>query len=496
MNPVQPPPVTAPRPTAPVLQPEAITEDPWGSDDPLLWCAMRVRRITIMSAAVIAFFILLYGLGMYSLFTTVLYEGEEALEESAGILLLLITPLILAIVGGIVTAVLAKNVGRLSQQPGAPDGASSAKMVLWLSTLLWILLFIVFIRSLMITTEPDNPDEDPFPIGLLTVLPAYIGLCLAVFTSGAAMAASSEDRKLESMLVVGLGWAAFIVFLILPAMVSSWNIGSGNGDLDWDSVIFWLRFGNLLPAILPWLIVLALYWTHSKSVDQLETIAQPPSPAEAIYTTAGAEGGRCAACGGTLTVHPRTQEIFCTACGAGLSPDEVVVEAERSDHEFVEQEKEPEPAPEPAPTHDQVPAAAAVAVAVPTPEPARQNPKSCTLCGGELATLSKNHQIYCTACGAGLPGSREQPVPVTPPPPREPVQPQVEHVVQVPEPQAAPAPPPAVPKAPPTPPPRPSPPPATPPAGVPGRCPKCGGTMTVHPRTNERFCPACGTGLS
>ena len=272
-------------PQTPMLQahpprPGPTKEEPWGSEDPLMWCARKVRRLTLMSSASIAFLILLFGAGMYTLFTIVIYEGEEQLEGegAGGLILLLITPLALAITGGIMTAILAKNVGRLAEQPGAPSGAPKAKLILWLSAALWFFLFIVFFIAILTTAEGGEEGSDgDFPVGLLTILPVYMGLCLAVFTSGAALAAASEENRLESFLVLGLGWAAFVVFLILPALLSSWNIGSGNETIDWDSVIFWLRFGNLFPAVLPWLIVLALNWTHVRSIDILEASGTAPS---------------------------------------------------------------------------------------------------------------------------------------------------------------------------------------------------------------------------
>ncbi len=237
-----------------------------------MWCVRKVRRLTIISSATIAFLILLFGAGLYTLFTVIIYEGEEQLEGegAGGLILLLITPLALAIAGGILTAVLAKNVGRLAKQPGAPSGASMAKLVLWISAALWFFLFIVFFIALLTNVEGGEEGSDgDFPVGLLTILPVYMGLCLAVFTSGAAMAASSEDTRLEGLLVLGLGWAAFIVFLILPALLYSWNIGSENEVIDWDNLIFWLRFGNLFPAVLPWLIVLGLNWIHVKNIDMI-----------------------------------------------------------------------------------------------------------------------------------------------------------------------------------------------------------------------------------
>ncbi len=449
-----------------------------------MWCARKVRRLTLMSSATIAFLILLFGAGLYTLFTIVIYEGEEQLEGegAVGLILLLITPLALAIAGGILTAILARNVGRLAEQPGAPSGAPMAKLVLWLSSALWFFLFIVFFIALLTTAEGGEEGSDgDFPIGLLTILPVYMGLCLAVFTSGAALATASEENRLESFLVLGLGWAAFIVFLILPALLSSWNIGSGNETIDWNSVTFWLRFGSLFPAVLPWLVVLALNWTHVRSIDILGASGTVPSVTTFGAMSNGSRGNGCDRCGGALSVHPKTQEVFCTACGAGLASEEVVVAAGTSADLFVEQQRPPGPTLEPAPTHTVPP---------PVAGPVHADPDACTICGGKLATLTMSQQLYCTGCGAGLPGDRtEQPAdPIQQAPPTQPVQqappPQQ---VQRPQPQALSQPPPAPVVAT-------APPPAAPRAR--GKCSNCGGAMTVHPRTKEMFCPACGAGLS
>ena len=196
----QPPYPPVPAAPLPPPAPGPTKDAPWGDEDPLMWCAGRVRNRAILSASVIAFFILLFGIGMYSLFTTAVYGGD--LEGKPGLIVLLITPLVLAIVGGILTAVLARNVGRLVKQRDAPEGAFKARPVLWLSSLLWFLLFFVFIGSLLYRMEPAEEGNDPFPIGIITILPIYMGLCLAVFTGGAAMAAWTERSKLEAFLVV------------------------------------------------------------------------------------------------------------------------------------------------------------------------------------------------------------------------------------------------------------------------------------------------------
>ncbi|NOQ55018.1 MAG: hypothetical protein GQ558_10505, partial [Thermoplasmata archaeon] len=436
--------------------------EPWGSEDPLMWCARKVRRLTLMSSATIAFLILLFGAGLYTLFTIIIYEGEDSLEDegAVGLVLLLITPLALAIAGGILTAILARSVGRLAEQPGAPSGAPMAKLVLWLSSALWFFLFIVFFIAILTTVEGGEEGSDgDFPVGLLTILPVYMGLCLAVFTSGAALAAASEENRLESFLVLGLGWAAFIVFLILPALLSSWNIGSGNETIDWNSVTFWLRFGNLFPAVLPWPIVLALNWTHVRSIDILGASGTVPSVTTFGAVSNGSRGNGCDRCGGALSVHPKTQEVFCTACGAGLASEEVVVEAGTPADLFVEQQKPPETTLVPAPTHTVPP---------PVAGPVHADPDACTICGGKLATLTMSQQLYCTGCGAGLPGDRTaQPAePIQQAAPTQPVQqaPPPQQAQPRPQPRSQPPPAPVVATAPP---------PAAPRAR--GMCSNCGG---------------------
>jgi predicted RNA-binding Zn-ribbon protein involved in translation (DUF1610 family) len=400
---------------------------------------------TRWGSASIAFFILLFGLGMYGLFTTALYEGEEGLEGAGGLILLLITPIILAIVAAIATGILARAVGRFSKLPGAPPAMTRARWILWIALLLWLLLIVVFPASATIQSDPDNPDGEPFPIGIITVLPVYMGLCLAVYTTGAAMIAWSERNRIETFMVIGLGWAAFGMFLILPAMVSSWNIGGG--DVNWDQVIFWLRFGNLFPALLPWIIVLALNWVQGRSIALLEADMRGQTGEGAQVATTRADA--CPQCGGNLSVHPKTLEVFCAACGWGLASEEdgpIEVDAQpvttpktvpvQAEDMFVEQGTPSDPLPSPSPS-------------LPP-----QQPDACTLCGGQLAALSMTQQVYCTSCGAGLPRAEKPTSPSVPP-----VEP-------------------------------------APPSAQPGTCTNCGASLTVHPRTQQVFCPACGAGLS
>ena len=86
MNTVPPPPVTAhPPPMAP-LPPETSKEEPWGAEDPLLWSARRARFHTVWGSVAIAFLVLLFGAGMYTLFTVAIYEGD--IEGHSSLILL------------------------------------------------------------------------------------------------------------------------------------------------------------------------------------------------------------------------------------------------------------------------------------------------------------------------------------------------------------------------------------------------------------------------
>ncbi|UCC93616.1 MAG: zinc ribbon domain-containing protein [Thermoplasmata archaeon] len=460
MNSAPPPPVVAQPSPYSAPPPEPSKEEPWGLEDPLLWCARRVRLHALWGSSVIALLVLLFGVGMYVLFTAAIFEGN--IEGEPMLILLLLTPFILAIVGAVATGALARNVGRLAKQPLAPPGASTARGVLWFSVLLWVMLLVMFPVSLTITT--DGGDE-PFPIGILTVLPVYIGFCVAIYTTGAAYAAWSESNKAESLLVIGLAWAAFGMFLLLPSVISSWNLGSADPDIDWNSAVWWLRFGNLFPAIAPWLIVAGLYFIHNRSIAiledrSIEDVGPPPYGVNAGATSADA----CPNCGSRLSEHPKTLEVFCAACGWGLSPEQqapVVVDTT------------------PAPTHaddmfvEQGPASTA-------PATAAGPVMFCTGCGERLPQDAKR---FCTSCGARIPGRAEEPSTASEEP-KPPVSFQVPSPVIsiVPETPAAPTtvePEPVTPRQEP----------------APSNCPLCGAPVAVHPRTGERFCPACGAGL-
>lgn len=476
--PPPPPPVMPYPPPGYVPPPDAVVEGPWGTEDPLLWSARRARLHAMWGSAAIAFLVLLFGIGMYALFTAAIYEGD--IEGNASLVVLLISPFLLAIVAAVATGALARNVGRMSKQPLAPSGARTARGVLWFGVFLWLMLLLVFPLSLTVQTG-EGGDGD-FPIGIVTVLPVYIGFCVAIYATGASYAAWSDNNKVECILIIGLGWAAFAMFLLLPAVINSWNLGAETPDVDWDSAVWWLRFGNLFPAIAPWLIVAGLYFVHNRSISLLEEEVRgdgAPAPPNASPGITRADS--CPACGGSLSVHPKTLELFCGACGWGLQPEPSALEL---DSPLVVDAT-------PAPTHmdDGF-----------VEQTMEADPGFCGDCGNRMAVLTKTGRVYCPACGAGLPGSQrasepptgqeERPTPPPAPPSAAPVTPSP---AQSPVPSSTP---PTSTAPPPVPPPVSTPAPQAPPmSSAPGNCPLCGGRVAVHPRTGERFCPACGAGL-
>ena len=428
----------------------------------MLWSARRARVSAIWGSAVVALFVSLYGIGIYLLFTD--FWLDQDLDNPGSLVLLFLSPFILSVVAGIASWRLAKYVGILSKQPLAPEGSKTARRILWFSVFLWAILWLAFLVSIATSIDQSKPEGDRFPSGIIISFPVFLGFCVGIYSTGAAFSAWSKDNKVETLLIIGLAWAAFAMFLLLPTVINSWHLESETPNVEWDNAVWWLRFGSLFPAIAPWLIVVGLYFVHGRSIAllkeavELDKLPRPyGSPADAT------SGDACPRCGGSISTHPRTLETFCSACGWGLQPEDsgpVIVDAApaptHGTNMFVEQ---PKPAPAP-----------------PAQEPAARTPLTCSQCGGELAVLSQTRQIYCTACGAGLPSERQLAPPSTPEP-------------------ASVAPPPAA-AAPPVPPSAPAPSPPPPSAGVPpGPCPLCGAPTTVHPRTGERFCPACGAGL-
>ena len=251
---------------------------------------------------------------MYGIVTMALYQGD--VEGASGLLLLLLSPFILTAVGAFASGALALTAGRMRGLPGAPSKMGIARGILWLSAILWVLLFVVFIGSLFMMVEGD------FPLGIITILPFYMGLCVAVYTTGAALMAWSDTNRIAASMVIGLGWIALLMFLILPVTVATWEWGEGAAD----RIIFWIRFGNLFGAVVPWLIVLGLFYINGRSLRMAEDRHMQDAKGgfefeEVVNET---KPGTCQSCGGTQSVHPRTQEVFCPACGAGLTPEQEV----------------------------------------------------------------------------------------------------------------------------------------------------------------------------
>jgi hypothetical protein len=280
----------------------------------MVWCSRRARLHALWGSTAIAFLILIFGAGMYGLFTMALYEGD--VEGASGLLLLLLSPFILTVVGAFASGALALTAGRMRGLPGAPPRIGVARGVLWSSVVLWVLLFVVFIGSLFVRREGD------FPFGIVTLLPFYMGLCVAVYSTGAALMAWSDTNRIESTMVIGLGWVALVMFLILPVTVATWEWGEDAAD----RIIFWIRFGNLFGAIVPWLIVLGLFYINGRSLRMAEDrFAREAADAYEFREIAPEGGpGTCPRCGGSQSVHPRTREVFCPACGAGLEPEQDV----------------------------------------------------------------------------------------------------------------------------------------------------------------------------
>jgi uncharacterized Zn finger protein (UPF0148 family) len=438
---------------------------------------------------------------MYGLITDFIYYQD--IENVGYLVTLFITPFILSGVGAVAAWRMAKYVSIMSKQPLAPEGTKTSRTILWISVFTWAILWLVFLVAIFTSIDQNSEDGDGFPLGMLTTFPVYMGLCLAIYTTGTAYSAWSRNNKLETLLIIGLAWAAFAMFLLLPAVISSWNLGAENPDVNWDSVIWWLRFGSLFPAIAPWLIVVGLYFIHNRSIEILEEDIQVDGgPPLNVAMNGSTAADACPTCGGKLSVHPKTQEVFCAACGYGLSPEQeasVVVDAT------------------PAPTHsedmfvEQTPSPVPAVVATPIDAPPETN--FCTNCGGKLP--AKAEQLFCEACGTRIPGRGQQsvpqgqapqPRPATPPvPPPAPThaQPPTAAAPTAAAPVTTFSPAPTIPRAPtPTSTLTPAQTPAQAKAPAPvqqpnisDKCPLCGSPVAIHPRTGERFCPACGAGL-
>ena len=262
-----------------------------------------------------------FGAGLYLVFTYFLYEGAPAKGERGpvgGFLLLVLSPLALSIVGAVAAWKLLGTGRGIRGRDGAPEGMGMANVALALSTLLWVLLFPLFFVLLSIKTG-ENGD---FPIGLVGYLPVYMGLCVAVYTSGAALMAWSRLTRVESGIVLAIGWGALAVFLLFPAIINPSRVAAG----DYDLVVFWFRFGALMAALLPCLSVLGLLYAHGRWIALVGMDGPTPAGASPGPPPAGplVPESHCPSCGGTLVTHPKTGSTFCPACGHGLPQEQEV----------------------------------------------------------------------------------------------------------------------------------------------------------------------------
>ena len=288
-------------------------DEPWGAEDPVLWCARRARFHSIWGMVAISTFLLTFGLGCYGLITTFLYEGEEAGSKAYGsFALIILSPIILTIVGGVAAGSLFRTGRRMRGRAGAPEGLGWANLSLGLATLLWALLFFVFLGLLAV----KSGEKDDFPLGLFAYVPVYMGLCTAITLTGSALLAWSPLTRLESGLVILLGWGALLVFMLSAIIINPDNITPD----EYEKLVFWLRFGPIIASLLPFFSILGILYAHGRRLRVLE------GEAAMATSTAGPTGqvtdlGACPKCGARRTVHPRTRELFCPACGFGLPPE-------------------------------------------------------------------------------------------------------------------------------------------------------------------------------
>jgi hypothetical protein len=289
--------------------------EPWGDTDPVLWCAKRARFHSVWGMAAVSFFLLLFGLGCYSIISTAYYEGEEALKGKVGaFVMLVLSPIFLSIVGGVASGALFRTARRMRDRSGAPEGLRLAVLVLGFATLLFVLLFPVFI-GLATVTAGENGD---FPLGLFAYLPVYMGLCVAFLVSGSALLAWSRLTRVESGLVILLGWAALLVTVIAASTVNPDNFDPERID----RFVFWLMYGSIIASLLPWLTVFGLWYAHGRQVGILEGALEVPGGLGlAPAPGKGPDDGLCSRCGAAMAVYPRTGVTFCPACGHGLAPE-------------------------------------------------------------------------------------------------------------------------------------------------------------------------------
>ena len=295
--------------------------EPWGAEDPVLWGARRARSQALWGSAAVAALLITFGAGLYLVFTYFLYNGQPSGGERGpvgGFLLLVLSPLALSIVGMVAAWRLFRTCGAVRGRDGAPEGLGMASITLALSTLLWALLFPLFFGLLNIKSGKNGD----FPLGLVGYLPAYMGLCVAVYISGTALMAWSKLTRVESGIALAIGWGALAVFLLFPAIINPARVTAGHYDL----IVFWFRFGALMAALLPCLAVLGLLYAHGRWIAMVSMIGSIPAGAPPGPLPAGplVPGSPCPACGGTLVTHPKTGATFCPACGHGLPQEQEV----------------------------------------------------------------------------------------------------------------------------------------------------------------------------
>jgi hypothetical protein len=280
-----------------------------------VWSIRKARNQALWGSIAIALLVLAFGGGWYSLFTEFIYEGEGNVE-GYGLIWVVIAVLVLPIVGAVASGTLLRTGRRIRDMDDAPDGLSYANPILAISILLFLLMYVAFAGSATIT-------EGDFPVGILRVFPVYVGFCIAMYVTGAAFLTWSDSTRLEAGIAMALGWGAFLMFIVYSSFLNPDRVA----DDGWDQILFWLRFGLLIASILPFLVVMGLWYSYRRALELLDvekvTTLELDQGAD-VTVDARASGGECDSCGAVLTEHPRTGEVFCPACGAGLLSEQEV----------------------------------------------------------------------------------------------------------------------------------------------------------------------------
>jgi len=296
---------------------EPIKAEPWGTEDPSLWCARQARFHSLWGMLAISMFLLTFGLGCYGIITAYLYEGEEGGSKAYGAFaMIILSPIILTIVGAVAAYQLFRTGRRTRGLPGAPAGLGWANLTLGLATLLWALLFFVFLGLLTV----KSGEKGDFPLGLFAYVPVYMGLCTALTLTGSSLLAWSRATRLESGLVMLLGWGSLLVFMLSAIIINPDNITPD----EYEKLVFWLRFGPVIASILPFFSIMGILYAHGRRLRVLEGEVVTGVPASQHAEEIAALGA-CPRCGARRTIHPRTRELFCPACGFGLPPEPEVV---------------------------------------------------------------------------------------------------------------------------------------------------------------------------